>query len=214
MAKPRRIKYRYQGKFDPQKLSPDNIDRLSTAMIPDKSKVLELGAATGFMGEWLKRVKKCRVVGVDINPAAKPDIAGDLEDSSTWRKIVAKGKYGVVLASAILEHLKEPELALERIRKVLKSKGILVVTLPNIAHWRMRLNFLLGRWEYEDYGLLDRTHLRFFTYNTAFKLVRRAGFKVVEVAIDPAGGLKYFNWLVKRWPNLYAYQIAIKAVKR
>lgn len=214
MARSGQIKYRYKGKFDPQKLAPDNIDRLSTAMIPDKSKVLELGSATGFMGDWLKTAKRCQVVGVDINPETKPDLAGDLDDSSTWRKIEAKGKYGVVLASAVLEHLKDPETALQRIRKVLKPKGILVVTLPNIAHWRMRLNLLLGRFEYEDYGLLDRTHLRFFTYNTALKLVRRAGFKVVEVAIDPAGGLKYFNWLVKYWPNLYAHQIAIKAVKR
>ena len=213
MARSGQIKYRYQGKFDPEKLKPDNIDRLSMEMVPDKSKVLELGAATGFMGEWLKKAKRCQVIGVDINSDAKPDIAGDLEAVTTWRKIEAKGKYGVVLASAILEHLRDPELALEHIRKILKQKGILVLTLPNIAHWRMRLNLLLGNWNYEDYGILDRTHLRFFTYFTAVKLVRRSGFRVKKVAIDPAGGLKYFNWLVKRWPNLYAYQIAIKAIK-
>src|SRR3989344_2277448 len=103
------IKYSYQGKFNPEKLAPDNIDRLSTAMIPDKSKVLELGAATGFMGDWLKTAKRCQVIGVDINSETKPDITGDLDDPSTWRKIEAKGKYGVVLASAVLEQVKDPE---------------------------------------------------------------------------------------------------------
>ena|SRR3989344_5514773 len=213
MARSGQIKYRYQGKFDPEKLKPDNIDRLSMEMVPERSKVLELGAATGFMGDWLKKAKKCKVVGVDINPVAKPDIAGNLDELSTWKRIAARGKFDVVLASAILEHLQNPEMVLEQIRQVLKPKGILVLTLPNIAHWRMRLNLLLGNWNYEDYGILDRTHLRFFTYFTAVKLVRRSGFRVKKVAIDPAGGLKYFNWLVKRWPNLYAYQIAIKAIK-
>src|SRR3990172_11499299 len=103
MARSGQIKYRYQGKFDPEKLAADNIDRLSMEMVPEKSKVLELGAATGFMGEWLKKTKKCKVVGVDINPAAKPDITGDLEDFSTWRRIKLRGKFDVVLASAILE---------------------------------------------------------------------------------------------------------------
>src|SRR3989344_4807222 len=222
MARSGQIKYRYQGKFDPGKLKPDNIDRLSLEMVPEKSKVLELGAATGFMGEWLARVKKCRVSGVEMDSEAYKQayrfyqggmILGNLEDKETWWEIKRWGKFDVVLASAILEHLRSPELALERIRKVLKPKGILVLTLPNIAHWRMRLNLHLGRWDYEDYGILDRTHLRFFTYFTAVKLVRRSGFRVKKVAIDPAGGLKYFNWLVKRWPNLYAYQIAIQATK-
>jgi hypothetical protein len=77
----------------------------------------------------------------------------------------------------------------------------------------MRLNLLLGRFEYEDYGLLDRTHLHFYTYFTAQKLITNSGFKLIKVAIDPAGGIKYFNWLFKHWPNLYAHQTALKAVK-
>jgi SAM-dependent methyltransferase len=205
------IKYRFRGKFDPAKLAVDNIDRLSTGLIKPKTKVLELGCATGFMGEYLRRRLGCQVTGVDINPAVKPEIAGDLNLAATWRKIKAKAPFDLVLASAILEHLPRPEQTLQLIKQVLKPQGELIVTLPNIAHWRARLNLVLGRFEYEDYGIFDRTHLRFFTYFTAQKLIQDAGFKLKRVLIDPAGGMKYFNWLVKRWPNLYAHQICLYA---
>lgn len=205
------IKYRYQGKFDPEKLAPDNIDRLSTGLVGPKQKILELGSATGFMSEYFRKHLGCKVVGVDINPAAKPDIVGDLSDATMWREIRRRAPYDLVFASAILEHLPRPETTLQLIKQVLKPKGKLIVTLPNFAHWRMRGNLLLGRFNYEDYGLLDRTHLRFFTYFTAQKLIKDAGFKIKTILIDPAGGMKYFDWLVKYWPNLYAYQICLYA---
>jgi 2-polyprenyl-3-methyl-5-hydroxy-6-metoxy-1,4-benzoquinol methylase len=209
----KKIKYYHRGRFDPEKLSRNNIDRLSTGLIPPGAKILELGCATGFMSRYFKTKLGCRVIGVDINPAVKPDICGDLNLDSTWKKIKASGLFEVVLASALLEHLPQPETTLQLIKSVLKPKGILIVTLPNIAHWRQRGQLFCGRFEYEDYGLLDRTHLRFFNYWTAQQLITDAGFKIKTVKIDPAGGLKYFNWLIKRWPNLYAYQICIEAEK-
>ena len=99
------------------------------------------------------------------------------------------------------------------IKSVLKPKGFLIVTVPNIAHWRMRWHLLLGHWDYQDYGLLDKTHLKFFTYFTFKNLISSAGFKIINVKIDPAGGFKYFNWLFKYFPNFYAHQICIQAQK-
>lgn len=208
-----KIKYRYQDRFDPLQLESTNIDRLSTAMVPENSKVLELGCATGFMSQYFRQHLGCQVVGVDINPDVKPDIVGDLEDKSTQNRIKQAGPYGVVFASAIIEHLKEPEILLQLIKSVLKPNGILIITTPNVAHWSLRLKLLRGHWDYEDYGLLDRTHLRFFTYFSFQELISTAGFKIKAVKIDPAGGFKYFNWLFKYWPNFYAHQICIKAQK-
>lgn len=205
------IKYRFKGKFAPEKLAYDNIDSLSVSLVPKNSKVLELGCATGHMSEYFRR-RGCEVTGVDINPAVKPGICGDLNLNSTWQKIKTKGIFDVVFASAILEHLPVPETTLQLIKSVLKPNGILIVTLPNIAHWHQRLKILLGHWDYEDYGLLDRTHLRFFNWFTAQKLIIAAGFKIKKITYDPAGGVKYLNWLAKHWPNLYAYQICIQAV--
>ena len=208
----KKIKYQYRGKFAPETLAPDNIDRLSTGFVPLHTKVLELGCATGFMSQYFRKKLHCQVVGVDINPLVKPDIIGDLNAAATWKKIKAKAPYDVVFASAIIEHLPSPETTLQLIKSVLKPHGLLIITTPNVAHWRQRLNLLLGRFEYEDYGLLDRTHLRFFTYFTFQKLIRDAGFIIKQVLLDPAGGVKYFNWLFKYFPNFYAHQICIKAV--
>jgi len=208
----KKIKYHCQGKFDPLKLEPTNIDRLSTAMMPKNSKVLELGCATGFMTQYFRQQLHCQVIGVDINPQTKPDIVGDLEDKSVQNQIKKFKPFDVVFASSILEHLPQPENLLQLIKSVLKPNGILIITTPNVAHWSLRLKLLRGHWDYEDYGLLDRTHLRFFTYFTFQKLVSAAGFKIITVKIDPAGGIKYFNWLFKYFPNFYAHQICIKAV--
>lgn len=209
----KKIKYCYQGRFDPFKLEATNIDRLSTALVPENSKVLELGCATGFMGRYFRRRRHCQVIGVDINPAVKPDIVGNLNLAATWTKIKKFQPFDLVFASAIIEHLPNPEATLQLIKAVLKPEGMLIITAPNVAHWRLRLKLLCGHWDYEDYGLLDRTHLRFFTYFSFQKLIRSAGFKVIAVKIDPAGGVKYFNWLFKYFPNFYAHQICIQAQK-
>jgi len=208
----KKIKYRYQGKFDPDKLLKTNIDYLSTRLVKPKTKVLELGAATGFMSEHFRKHLGCKVVGVDINPEAQPDIVGDLNELGTWKKIRLQAPYDIVFASSVLEHLPRPEATLQKISAVLKPKGRLIATTGNVAWWRQRLSALLGKFDYEDYGIMDRTHLRFFTYFTFQKLITGAGFKIKSVSIDSGGGIKYLGWLVKYFPNLYAQQICVEAV--
>jgi 2-polyprenyl-3-methyl-5-hydroxy-6-metoxy-1,4-benzoquinol methylase len=213
------MKYQYQGKFDPKKLPYDSIDRLSTILVPTKSKLLELGAATGFMSQYFTEKLKCEVYAVELDPEAaklaeahtKEVYVGDLDHNKIWRVIKKTSPFDVVFASAIIEHLKEPAQVLAHIHEVLKPNGVLIMTTPNIAHWRMRFNLLRGKWQYEDYGVLDRTHLKFFTYYTFQELLTKAGFHVDHVAIDPAGGIKYFNWIAKHFPNFYGHQVVIKA---
>lgn len=212
MALNPKIKYFHPGPFIPSSLDRDNIDRLSTALVPRRSKVLELGCATGFMSRYFRQTLHCQVIGVDINPHAKPTISGDLNLPATWEKITVKGQFDVVFASAVIEHLIDPEATLQLIKLVLKPKAKLIITTSNIAHWRQRLKLLLGHFDYTDYGTLDRTHLRFYTYDAFQQLIVSAGFKITRVLIDPAGGIKYFNWLAKYWPNFYAHQICIQAV--
>lgn len=213
------MKYTYPGEFNPDKLEPTNIDRLSTSLVPAKSKLLELGCATSFMSKYFTQVKQCQVFGVEIDPemakiAAKSCenvLVADLDQSSTWEKIQAVAPFDVVFASAIIEHLKHPWHTLQLIKQVLKPRGVLIITTSNIAHWRMRLNLALGRWQYRDYGTLDNTHLRFFTYDTFKQAVTQAGFIIEHIAIDQAGGIKYLNWLARYFPNFYAHQIVIRA---
>jgi len=215
------IKYRYPGLFKPEALRPDNIDHLSTAMVPQHSKLLELGCATGFMSRYFLKQKNCQVTGVDLSQTAikkakaycQTIIQGNLDKASTWQKIKLNKPFDVVFASAIIEHLKDENLFLNRIREVLKPQGILIITIPNAAHWRQRLNLFLGHWQYQDYGLLDRTHLRFFTYYSFLDLVKKHQFAVLDIKIDPAGGIKFLNFLAKHFPNFYAHQIVYKLQK-
>lgn len=190
-------------------------------MVPANSKILELGCATGFMSEYFRDYLNCRVYGVDIDPAAVKlaskytvkSLSCDLDQNDSWTKIKKIGKFDVVFASAVLEHLKDPWSAVKHIHSVLKPGGVIIATIPNIAHWRMRLSLMQGNWDYQQYGILDNTHLKFFTYFTFQNLLKDAGFKIEKIAIDPAGGIKYFDPIAKHFPNFYAHQIAIKAVK-
>jgi len=215
------VKYKYKGKFNPLKLKSDNIDRLSTAIVEDNTKLLELGCSTGFMSQYFSTQKKCSVYGVDINNLAlksaqkhcQKTICGDVDDKQTWKKIKAFAPFDIVFASAIIEHLKDETKFLQNIKKILKPKGLLIITIPNVSHWRNRLNLFFGKWDYKEYGLLDKTHLRFFTYYSFQKLLKENGFKVIDLKIDPAGGIKFFNLIAKYFPNFYAHQVVYKAQK-
>lgn len=213
------LKYGKNINFDPKRLDPLNIDRQSIELIPNNSKVLEIGCATGFMGKYLRREKHCYVVGIEkgideVKEAKKSlnkVIDGDVEEKIILARI--GGKFDVVLASAVIEHLKDPWGALISWKKFLKKDGYLIITTSNIAHWSIRLQLLMGKFNYQEYGILDNTHLHFFTTETFKKLVKDCGYKIEYFSIDPVGGglPKVSKVLSRFWPNLFAYQMLIKA---
>ena len=237
------IKYdREVPRFDPEQLDRYNIDRLSCGLIPEASSVLEVGCATGFMSEYLQEVKGCTVIGVEQNPIqaevarsrCRQIICGNIEDEGVWQAVKEAcqsfGGVDVVFASAILEHLRYPDRLLCRANSLLKPTGSVVITLPNIAHWSMRWHLARGRWQYEDYGLLDRTHLRFFTFYTARQLLESCGYRIVHWDIDPISGIpkiggwirrsrslknsteRPLQWLYRRFPGFFAHQAMFQAV--
>lgn len=207
--------------FNPKKLHTLNVDRQSVSLINEGARVLEIGCATGFMGEYLMKHKKCTVVGVELGKQeaavarAKLSkiIEGDVESSAVIRKIDSLDKFDVVFASALIEHLKDPWIALKTWKKFLKKDGYIVISTSNIAHWSMRLKLLSGEFAYQKYGILDDTHLRFFTYKTFQKLVKDCGFNIEYLGIDPVGGgyPKISQAGSKIFPNLFAYQMVVKA---
>lgn len=209
--------------FKPEKLHSQNIDRQSVSFIESNARVLEIGCATGFMGEYLIRHKGCEVIGVELGrdearvavKKLSKVIVGDIEDKSTIGEIVKFGTFDVVFASALIEHLKDPWIALHQWRKFLKPKGYIVVSTSNIAHWSMRVSLLKGKFQYSDYGILDNTHLRFFTLYSFQKLIQDAGYITEQIGIDAVGGgfPKVSLLGSKFFPNLFTYQMVIKARK-
>jgi 2-polyprenyl-3-methyl-5-hydroxy-6-metoxy-1,4-benzoquinol methylase len=180
--------------------------------IPAGSDVLELGPASGYMTQILAE-QGCRVDAIELNPqdAAKAApycrrmIVGSVEDAANFAEL--PGPYHVILMADVLEHLRQPEYVLQLLRPRLAPDGIALASLPNIAFWKMRLQLLRGRFEYTDTGLLDRTHLRFFTLQTAVAMFRAAGFRVTEMVVPPReiphlGKLKMA--LMKTWPAVFS----------
>jgi 2-polyprenyl-3-methyl-5-hydroxy-6-metoxy-1,4-benzoquinol methylase len=95
---------------------------------------------------------------------------------------IAPGSIDVVLCLDVLEHLVDPWTTAARLAKLLKPRGVLIASIPNVRHFRVVLPLLFrGRWEYGEFGLMDRTHLRFFTEQSARQLLRQAGLRVDDV---------------------------------
>ncbi len=111
---------------------------------------------------------KCEVVGVEIDTKSAHKakkfcnevIVGDVESLKLSTKYHYYFDY--ILFADVLEHIKEPLLVLKKFKKYLKDDGCIIVSLPNISYWRMRIKFLFGNFEYNETGLLDNTHIRFF----------------------------------------------------
>lgn len=172
-------RYRYQ--IDPN----DEFATASTVlrMVGCGKHVLELGTAVGSMTYALKEYNRCTVVGVEVDPVsaemARPYceklIIGSLDELDL---VAALGdeKFNVIVAADVLEHLVDPWACLKKLKPLLKPDGYLVASFPNVAHNAVIASLLDGRFPYQDKGLLDRTHLRFFARHDLEEMFLATGF--------------------------------------
>ncbi len=119
-------------------------------------------------------------------------------------------KFDYIIFADVLEHLLYPEQLLMHFRNYLKPEGKIIVSLPNVALWRIRLLLLAGKFDYTDYGVLDRTHLHLYTFDTAKKLLTTVGLNV----ISEQGAAYTFGQLLKVHKllrNLFSVHIIIEA---
>ena len=167
--------------------------------VPSGSTVLDVGCATGYLGEALKG-RGCRIWGLDQDPAAVALAEACYEDV---RAIDLDGCpelpwpdhfFDVALAADVLEHLRDPDRALQLIRSLIRPEGRLIVSLPNVAHASVRLPLLFGRFRYGRTGILDETHLRLYTFTTARESVESGGFTVDRLL----GASDHFGVLLQR----------------
>jgi len=154
--------------------------------VPNGSYVLEIGCASGYLTRELQK-RGNTIVGVEINKndAVQAEkyctkiIIGDIEDENTRNKIGIK-KFDVIILVGILEHLKNPELVLRDMSQRLNPNGIVLLSVPNIVFLTNRLHYFLGRFDYTYTGIMDKTHLQFFTKKTFFQLIKTSGLKIIE----------------------------------
>lgn len=191
--------------------------------VPDNSKVLDLGAGPGLMaGELLK--KGCEITGLDIydqeeNINFNNYIKGNLNAPDFKLQI---GDYDVILMLDVIEHVDDPELLMDYIRKHIhpSRKPLILLTTPNIAFFITRLQLFFGNFNYGKKGILDRTHKRLFTFGTLKKLCNQTGYKLKKTRGIPAPYPEAIghNWisilllslnkgLIRISKRLFSYQI-------
>jgi SAM-dependent methyltransferase len=153
--------------------------------------VLDVGCGRGLNGE-IARQKGAHVVGIEQwKPSAEAArarvdevIEADIE-SDDAAKALGNRRFDLVIFGDVLEHTRDPLAVMERFLPFLEDGGHVIVSLPNIAAWTVRLGLLAGNFEYAKSGILDETHLRFFTRQTTMKLVERTGLELLWVGLNP-----------------------------
>ena len=151
------------------------------------SVVLEFGAYTGIMTNYMKSQLGCDVYICDIDETtmqvakefAKGSWLGDL-DTLQWAKAFEPVKFDYIVCADVLEHLRNPEGVLAKTMEVLKDDGSVLLSMPNVAHNSVVYPLLENRFDYTEVGILDQTHLKFYTYPSLKRLCAQAGYTPVE----------------------------------
>lgn len=196
----------YEKIFKKSGLSPTQLEILK--IVGKEKTILEIGSSAGYMTRvFLKLGCIVDVVEQDSFAIAKipkqtrKKFAQSIEDKKIY-KLLNKD-YDYIIMADVLEHLVAPEKVLKSLLKVSSTKTRLLVSLPNIACWTMRKQlFFKGDFEYQDSGLLDSTHLHFYTVETLPKILSENGWKVEQI-IGTITRLP-FERFIKKVPLLYA----------
>ncbi len=181
-------------------------------------KILDIGCASGDLGQQIKRKGSCEVTGIDISRKSVKEARKVLDnamvvDLSQGRLPFKKGQFDIVIFSEVVEHLFNPGVILKEINRILKAGSVLVVTTPNILYWAHRLSFLRGEFKYQKEGPFDEAHIHFFTFNTLLNLVEDSGFKLVKMNnLYPGSDL--LSVIKNMFPGVFAYQLIFLCTKR
>ena len=173
--------------------------------VPAGTRVLDVGCSTGNLGAALIALKSCTVVGVDVNAADIEIAKGVLSDAvvldvSAESAIESLGTFDVIVFADVLEHLADPRSTLRSIHRLLNPGGLIVYSIPHMAHASIRLDLLEGQFPYTETGLLDKTHFHYYDRAEVASLMTDGGFDILDE--DPVVIEYPQPWLVERLSGL------------
>lgn len=163
----------------------------SIATLGANKTILSIGCNIALLEKLLKK-KGNKVYGIDIDKEAVAtarqciDGAYCLDIQKIKTLPFQKEYFDIILFADVLEHLKDPSAILKFVKQYLNKEGYLVVSLPNIANWSIRLKLLFGSFRYTDGGILDKSHIHFYTLSAAKKLLSTAGYKIIDKEYNPS----------------------------
>ena len=195
-------------------------------------RILDVGCAAGYLGKILRQ-RGHYVAGIesDATSAKKARVYYDvfhLADIETFA-FPDRQEFDYILFADILEHLRDPAAVLRKAIPALRDTGKLIISVPNVANWIIRLSLLFGNFDSADRGILDKTHLHFFTLRTLTKMMGEVSCRVLDVtpttlpvqlvfpftegkAFAPLHALHYA--LTASWKTVFAYQFVVTAAPR
>jgi len=189
-------------------------------------RVLDIGCGAGAFAAGLKESRKnsggdLEIWGVEMCPEAAKLAAEVMDkilsgDFSSVLPELPEGSFDCIVLNDVLEHMVHPDDILRRIKPLLAKGGVVVASIPNVRHFFNVVNLALGgRWDYTDEGILDRTHLRFFTRDSMKRMFQDTGYRVDTMqGINATGSLKFklVNLLtLGRWSDMKYLQFAVVA---
>jgi SAM-dependent methyltransferase len=192
------------------------------ALLGHPIRVLDVGCATGFLAQRLQ-ARGATVVGLELDERAAAEArryceAVHVGDVETMELPLEPGSFDAIVCGDFIEHLRDPQAFLARIRPFLTPDGTLALSTPNIANWAMRLGLLFGRFRYTEWGILDRTHTHLFTRKTLTECLQAAGYRVtvfdytVPVPVLSTPRIEALAHAIGRLrPSLFAYQFVVAA---
>jgi 2-polyprenyl-3-methyl-5-hydroxy-6-metoxy-1,4-benzoquinol methylase len=191
-------------------------------LVGEGKRVLDIGCSSGYLARPLVQ-RGCIVIGIEQDAEAAEaarEVCAEVlvGDAETMELPLDQGSFDVLLCGDLIEHLRDPERFLARIRPLLRPEGRLVLTTPNVANWSVRLGLLVGRWRYTERGILDRTHLQLFTRSTLVEMLSGAGYRLLELdytvpvpGIGVEGVERVAHAVGRVRPQLFAYQFVVSA---
>ena len=188
------------------------------------SKVLEIGYGSGILANLLSIRKKCRVYCIEkqhnLAVISKNKCVEVLNlDIETAELPYEYDFFDYIILGNVLEHLRDPSGILMKLKKYLKVGGSIIYSVPNIVNWYSRMTIFFGKFEYENSGVFDKTHLRFYNLNSAKKLALESGYNIVWLDVTPSIYIfkekLNFLWykIAVLWKNLFADEFIIRARK-
>jgi 2-polyprenyl-3-methyl-5-hydroxy-6-metoxy-1,4-benzoquinol methylase len=192
-------------------------------------KIMDVGTASGYLGKILTE-RGHTITGIEKDPATAERAKGyydsfRLADIETF-EFPYRQEFDYILFADVLEHLRDPAAVLRRCIPALKESGKIIISVPNVANFIVRLSMLFGKFDYMDRGILDRTHLRFFTLRSLKKMMSEVFCGVLDVNPTPlpvqivfpftenkffAPLHEMFYVLTRSWKTAFAYQFVIVA---
>jgi 2-polyprenyl-3-methyl-5-hydroxy-6-metoxy-1,4-benzoquinol methylase len=168
------------------------------SMIPEGARILDIGCGTGSISKMVRDRRSATVVGVEPNPARASrareheiEVVQGYYDDDFAKKY---GKFDIIMFADVLEHLIDPLDMLEKVKKSLSPEGRVLASIPNVAHWSVRLRLLAGNFDYKPTGIMDATHLRWFTRKSVQRLFVEAGYEVERLQSAAGAWMGVYRW--------------------